>query len=81
MKFVIKIIDWGEALILHAIDVFAVYGNEFQPKQWILLEQYPYIEDRKVFKTAVNLACKLRSAGFDVEMTREQIASQQGVIK
>lgn len=78
MKIVIKILDFGEKLLLHSIDVFAVYGNEFQPKQWVRLEQFPFIEDNKVFKTAVDLACKLRSAGFDVEMTREQVVSKEG---
>ena len=77
MKFVIKMIDFGEKMLMHSIDVFAVYGNECQPKRWVLLEQFPFIEDNKLFKTAVDLACKLRSAGFVVEMTREQIVPKE----
>ena len=73
MKFVIKIVDFGENMMMHSIDVLAIYGKEYQPKQSVLLEQFPFIETNQLFKTAVDLACKLRSAGFDVEMTREQI--------
>ena len=72
MKFVIKILDFGENM-MHSIDVLAIYVKEYQPKQSILLEQFPFIEANQLFKTAVDLACKLRSAGFDVEMTREKI--------
>ena len=81
MKLVIKIIDFGEKMLMHSIDVFAVYGNECQPKRWVRLEQFPFIEDNKLFKTAVDLACKLRSAGFDVEMTRVQIFPEEGSMK
>ena len=75
MKYVIKMLDFGE---LHSIDIFAVYENECQPKKWVLLEQFPFIENNKLFKTAVDLACKLRSAGFDVEVTREQSVPERG---
>ena len=77
MKIIIKMVDFGGKLLLHSIDVFAVYGNEFQPKQWVRLEQFPFIDEQKLFKTTVDLACKLRSAVFDVEMTREQIPPKE----
>ena len=84
MKIVIKMLDWGVDSPLHSIDVLAVYepkDGDFKPRTTYLLEQFPYITDDKLFSSAIDLACKLRSAGFDVELTREKMIIKENKSK
>ena len=74
MKFVIEIVNeriTPQNVTLHTINVYGV-RNATPYTQGIceLLERMPYMESEVVFDTAIALACRLKTAGFTVDVVR-----------
>ena len=65
MRFIIEIIDVNE--FMSGINV---YGRQDYATKMMVLEKLPYMKRSEVFENAISLACRLRSAGFDVEIQR-----------
>ena len=75
MKVLVEIIDFNG--FMSSINVFRIRqtikeraGYPFVLADYDLLEKLPYMKRDEVFECAVDLACRLRSAGFDVIMER-----------
>lgn len=74
MKFVIEIMTERcspQSVSLHTINVYGV-RNATPYSQGIceLLERKPYMDAEVVFDTAIALACRLKTAGFSVDVVR-----------
>lgn len=69
MKFTIEIFDEKDCP-----PTINVYGNStftpYAPAKVDLLYKFPYMTDKNCFETAIDLACKLKSAGFEVDVVR-----------
>ena len=69
MKFLIEIFDENDLP-----PTINVYGDPnpapFVRAKFDLLYKFPYMMDKNCFETAIDLACKLKSAGFDVDVVR-----------
>lgn len=74
MKFVIEIVNERrspQSIGLHTINVYGV-RNATPYTQGIceLLERMPYMPAVEVFETAITLACRLKTAGFAVDVVK-----------
>ena len=69
MKFTIEIYD--EKGCPSAINVYGTSNiTPFAPAKYDLLYKFPYMPNEAIFDTAINLACKLKTAGFNVDVVR-----------
>lgn len=74
MKFVIEIVNERQSphsIGLHTINVYGVRNSTpYTSGVCELLEKMPYMSHEVVFDTAIALACRLKTAGFPVDVVR-----------
>lgn len=74
MKFIIEIVTEytsNASVALNTINVYSVrHETPYTPGVCDLLERMPYMDASVVFDTAITLACRLKTAGFVVDVVR-----------